>query len=846
MRADQRRQRLRTTKRHITRRRASAFAAVAVLSLTLQISGGGLGPETLAAQAGSAQTTGAPVIRPLASHETASAQQALAKRYCVTCHNDRVKTAGLAVDTLDFENVSRDAETWERVVAKLRSGAMPPVGRPRPAAEESDAFIAWLEDELDHAGAASPEPGRKVVHRLNRTEYANAVRDLLGLQIDGSQLLPPDDTGFGFDNIADVLTVSPSLLERYLSAAREVARLAVGDVSAPPTIDVYQTSKDERHEGRSDEHMPFGTRSGITVERHFEVDGDYGFKIRFLRTVGDQEYIRGFHRFSDVDVRIDGERVARFTVGGGPGCPLQGLVGRDCFTQVAGPAATLRDDEIEALEFQVPIKAGPHVIVIAFADQNLQPEGLEPVYPTVHYTFQNQIDGLTFIDALEVRGPITVAGPGNSPSRQRIFTCRPAAPGPEEQACADRILRPLVRLAYRRPVTDSDIRTLTAFFERGRQEHGSFDAGIQLAITRMLVSPEFLFRAERTPRSVEAGAVYRISDLELASRLSFFLWSSIPDENLLQVAEQERLGDPAELQRQIERMMADHRSEAFIRNFTGQWLLLRNLEAVRPDTHAFPDFDDELRLAFRRETEMFFESQVRDDRSLVELLRANYTFLNERLARHYGIPEIYGAHFRRVELSDPKRMGLFGQASVLTATSLPNRTSPVARGKWILENILGSPPPAPPPNVPALEEQPTTKFTSMRERMQAHRANAACAGCHARMDPFGFALENFDGVGGWRDREGETTIDASASIDGHEFEGVAGLRDFLLARHQDEFLLALTTRLLTYALGRGVEYYDMPAVREIIRRSAAADYRWSAVILEIVNSMPFQMRRAES
>ena len=782
------------------------------------------------------------------SGEAVSTHQAMVNQYCVTCHNDTLQTAGLALDRHGLEGVGQDGEVWERVVGKLRSGAMPPPGRPRPEPSVMKGFITWVESELDQVAARNPNPGRKVPHRLNRSEYTNAIRDLLALEIDGQALLPPDGQGYGFDNIADVLTVSPSLLERYISTAREVARLAVGDVTVQPTVDVYRTSKDRRHEDRSTEDMPFGTRGGITVRRHFPVDGEYSFKLRLLRTVGDQEYIRGFHRGSDVDVRIDGERVAQFRVGGELGCPLQGLVGSGCFQQISGADATIRDDEPDALEFRLPMKAGPRTIVVTFPAVTLQPEGVEPTYPTTHYTFQNSIYGLTFIDALEVGGPYRVTGPGNSPSRQRIFACQPVT-ARDEPGCAETILARLARLAYRRPLTGEDTRILMSFYESGRQDGGSFDAGIRSALVRMLVSPSFLFRAESDPPGGSApGVPYRISDLALASRLSFFLWSSIPDDELLRLAERERLREPGVLRQQVDRMLADPRSEMLVRNFAGQWLLLRNLQAIRPDTHEFPDFDDELREAFQRETEMFFESQLREDQSVLQLLQADYTFLNERLARHYGIPNVFGSHFRRVTLTaeHAHRRGLLGQASVLTVTSLPNRTSPVARGKWVLENVLGAPPPAPPPDIPALEELPAVRFQSMRDRMEQHRGNPACASCHARIDPPGFALENFDGVGRWRSHQGETRIDASGSLDGHAFDGVDGLRAFLLEEHEEEFLTTVTKKLLTYAMGRGVEYYDMPAVREILGQAADRDYHWSAIISGIVKSVPFQMRRADS
>jgi mono/diheme cytochrome c family protein len=782
---------------------------------------------------------------PAAAVGHAVATRAVLDRYCVTCHNQRVKTANLTLDTTDAGDVGAQAEIWEKVVAKVRGGSMPPAGRPRPDEATTAEFVRGIEAELDRAAVAHPNPGRTVVHRLNRAEYANAIRDLFGLEIDPGALLPADSSGFGFDNIADVLGVSSSLLERYLSAARIVAKFAVGDPEIRPAVQIYKAAKNERQEDRISEDAPFGTRGGIAFHYYAPVDGDYGFKVRILRTVGDQDYIRGLHRLSEAEVRIDGERVMQFTVGGQLGCPVQGLAGSDCFTLLNGPMPTIDKDEPDALVFRLPLAAGDHVVTAAFSGETLELEGVKPRYPTSHYTFQNEIEGYAFIDTVEVDGPYNPKRPSDrSASRKHIFVCDPSGE-PGEKACARTILARLARRAYRRPVAQHDVETLLQFFDERHEATSSFDAGIEAAIVRILVSPQFLFRAERDPATATPGQPYKISDIELASRLSFFLWSTTPDDELLTTAERRTLSNPATLTQQVKRMLKDARSSALSTNFAGQWLLLRNLQGVMPDTHEFPDFDDELRAAARRETELFFDGQIREDRGAPELLRADYTYLNERLARHYGIPNVYGSHFRRVAIADERRRGLLGQASILTVTSYPNRTSPVLRGKWVLENILGSPPPAPPPDAPALEEQPSAKDMSMRERMQQHRKNPVCASCHARIDPIGFAMENFDGVGSWRDRQGATAIDTSGSLDGRAFNGVIELRQ-LLRSHEREFVTTVTKKLLTYALGRGVEYYDMPAVRKIVGDAENDGYRWSSILLGIVNSTPFRMRRSES
>ncbi len=772
-------------------------------------------------------------------------QRALLARYCITCHNERLKTANLMLDSLDIERVADNSELWEKVVAKLRSGAMPPAGSPRPDNATYDSLASWLEAALDRAAAANLNPGRTLVRRVNRAEYANVIRDLLTLEVEASSLLPADNiAGSGFDNSADVLTVSPALLERYLSAARHVARLAMGDPTARPEVQVYRTAKNDRQEDRVSEDVPFGTRGGIAVRRHFPADGEYTFKIRFLRNVSDKDIIRGLHRPNEVDVRVDGRRVGQFVVGGGVPCLDQGLVGDGCFSATPAGSVMVYKEEPDAAELRVPVKAGLSTVTVAFAQKTLQPEGLKPRYPTVHHTFQNETQGLAFIDQLEIGGPYNVVGTGGDPlSRERILVCRPTDER-DEETCAKTILSTLARRAYRRPPADADIQDLLSFFRDGRRRSGVFEGGIRSALERVLVSPQFLFRIERDPTNLPSGSAYRVSDLELASRVSFFLWSSIPDDDLLESAAATNLTNPAVLGRHVRRMLTDKRSATLVTNFVSQWLLLRNMSGVRPDPHEYPDFDDELREAFQRETELFVESQMREDHSVVDLLRANYTFLNERLARHYGIPGIYGRRMRRVTMTDDQRMGLLGHGGILTVTSYSNRTSPVLRGKWVLESILGAPPPAPPPNVPALEEQPAVKYQSMRQRMEQHRRNPACAACHARIDPLGFAMENFDGIGRWRDRDGGRPLDVSGVLDGIKFNGLMDLRKLLESR-QEEFVTNVTKKLLTFALGRGVEHDDMPAVRQIVRQAAADDYRWSSLILGIVNSTPFRMRRAE-
>ncbi len=746
------------------------------------------------------------------------------------------------LDKLDVEDVSKDAEVWEKVVRKLQTGAMPPAGAPRPDQADYLSLTSHLESELDSAWTANPNPGRAVAHRLNRAEYANVIRDLLSIEVDDESLLPPDIAGHGFDNNAEVLSVSPLLLERYMSAAENISRLAIGDSTIDPSFQTYKVPARLMQDERMSEELPFGSRGGIVVLHHFPLDGEYVIRIRLQRN--NIDYIRGLAEPHQLDVRLDDERIKLFTVGGedkGRSGPLFTFTAPDSRGDPEREAyETLADI---GLEVRIPVKAGPRRVGITFLQQTTKREGvfmprlLLPELPSYK-------GGDPAVDSVTIGGPFDATGVGDTPSRQKIFVCRPTDLT-DDEPCAKKILSALARRAYRRPVTEADIQTLLVFHRAGRNE-GGFETGIGRAIQRMLVSPEFLFRIERDPANVAPGTAHRISDLELASRLSFFLWSSIPDDELLDLAEKDSLHDRAVLETQVRRMLADSRATAIASNFAGQWLYLRNLQAVTPDEKVFPEFDNNLRNAFRQETELLFENMLQEDRSALDLLRADYTFVNERLARHYGIPNVFGSHFRRVKLSDENRRGLLGQGSILTVTSYANRTSPVLRGKWVLENILGTPPPAPPPNVPALPENENDgKVLSVRQRLEAHRANAVCASCHSRMDPLGFALENFDATGNWRVTENSTSIDASGILaDGTKFQGPVELRNLLLNK-PDQFVTTVTEKLLAYALGRGIEYYDAPAVRRIMRDAAPNDHSWSSIILGIVNSTPFQMRRSQ-
>ncbi len=753
--------------------------------------------------------------------------------YCIACHNARLETAGLVLESsaLDAADVAANPAVWEKVLRKVRGGQMPPAGRPRPTAAAAGHFARELVSALDAVAAASPDPGRPAVHRLNRTEYVNAVRDLLALEIDGRALLPADDSGFGFDNNADVLTMSPALLDRYLAAATRIGRLAVGDPLLRPSGTRYDLPRRARQAERTSEALPFGTRGGLSVRHTFPLDGEYLIRVR-LRRDGDYG-IAGLDRGDRLEIRLDRRRVGTFTVGGDP--ELKGLT-YDSQEPIPPDRPDLLRRKIydntadEGLEVRLPVAAGTRVVGVAFARYAGVAEA------------GGRLNRSPAVASVEILGPYDASPPVDTPSRRRIFTCRPQRPA-QEVACAGEILSALARRAFRRPVTVADVDALLGFFAAGRAAAGTFDGGIQAALERLLVDPEFLFRIEQDPPGLAPGTVHALSDVELASRLSFFLWSSLPDDELLALAERGQLGRPEVLEAQVRRMLADPRAAALVDNFAGQWLLVRNVRFAEPDRALFPGFDGDLREALARETDLFFHDQFRRDRSVLDLLRADYTFVNSRLAEHYGIPDVYGGHFRRVALADERRHGLLGHASVLTVTSYPNRTSPVLRGKWVLENLLGAPPPPPPPDVPSLEEGSRTTPTTVRERLEQHRANPVCASCHARMDPLGFALENFDPIGRWRDAEAGLPIDASADLpDGSTVVGPVAFRRSLLER-REEFVGNFTEKLLTYALGRGVEHHDAPAVRAIVRGAAATDYRWSDIVLGIARSVPFRMRK---
>jgi cytochrome c553 len=771
-----------------------------------------------------------------------SARTALQK-YCVTCHNERLKTGGVTLDSLDVEHAADRPEIWEKVAHKLRAHEMPPPSAPRPDDATYAALATFIETSLDRAAALHPDPGRVPVHRLNRAEYVNAIRDLLGLEIDARALLPADDADRqGFDNIAGVLSVSPALIERYMSAARKISRLAVGDPSLVPVFETYKTPKMLTQDERMDEDLPFGSRGGLAILHWFPVDADYVIRVRLRRQLYD--YILGLGEPHQLDVRLDGKRVQRFSIGGeATGRPAPAtFVGN----MLGSPEWEKYMHEADyGLEVRVAVTAGEHRVGVSFIDAPIELEGvLQPPQTGFDRGTNEQYDGNPAIGTVAIGGPYNASGPGASVSRRRLFVCEPAKKADEDN-CARTILSTVARRAYRRPVADDDIKTLWPFFEAGRKT-GGFDAGIQQALERLLADPDFLFRIERTPDGVKPGTPYRLTDLELASRLSFFLWSSIPDDQLLDSAVRGQLSDPAVLERQVRRMLADPRSNALVTNFAGQWLGLRKIAGMTPDPDTFPEFDENLRSALVQETELFLDSQLRDDRSIVDLVNADYTFVNERLARHYGIPNVYGSRFRRVTMS-PERRGLLGQASILALTSYPNRTSPVLRGKWLLDNVLGSPPPPPPPNVPDLKTTGEDgRPASIRARMEQHRTNAVCASCHVRMDPLGFALENFDALGKWRASSDGARVDASGVLpDGTRFEGLPGLQTFL-ADHRTQVVTTVTEKLLTYAVGRGAEYYDRPAIRAIVNTAAPKEYRWSAIVLGIVQSAPFQMRRAAS
>ncbi len=749
-------------------------------------------------------------------------ERATLKRYCAGCHSESVKAGGFVLDELNADSVGKHPEAWEKVVRKLRPRYMPPAGLPRPDEGAYNAVVSWIETSLDSAAAARPNPGRTdTFRRLNRTEYRNAIRDLLAIDVDVTSLLPGDESSHGFDNVT-VGDLPPMLLERYLSAAQKISRLAVGSPARSPSGDTITLPADLTQEEHFDE-LPLGTRGGTAVPYTFPLDGSYDIQLRLARDRN--EYIEGLREAHDVELMVDGARVGLFTVKPPPSGVDHQLVDKD-------------------LRARVPVAAGPHVLAAAFPKKpSALLETERQPYPA-HFNMDRHPRIQPAVYSISITGPYDAKGPGDTPSRRKLFVCKPARPG-EEEPCARRILSTVARRAYRRPVTDADLQVPMKFYRDARAT-GGFETGIEMALRAVLVSPEFLFRVEQEPSGVAPQTAYRVSDLELASRLSFFLWSSIPDDELLDAAARGKLRTPEVLERQVRRMLADTRSRALVNNFAEQWLYLRNLASTTPDMRAFPDFDDNLRKAFRQETELFFESVLREDRSVLDLLRANYTYVNERLAKHYGIPNVYGSRFRRISFdADGPRGGLLRQGSILTVTSYATRTSPVIRGKWILDNLLGVPPPPPPKAVPPLKEKRIGSNLPVRARLAEHRDNPACSGCHQLMDPVGFSLENYDAVGRWRTSEDGTAIDASGGLpDGSKFQGVAGLQRALLSR-PEVFVNTMTEKLFTYALGRGVEAYDAPAIRKVVRDARSTDFRLSAIIQGIAGSMPFQMRRSQ-
>jgi hypothetical protein len=821
------------------------WVLVAVVASASVSAAGGEGKHTAQAER-SLQTASAPVV--IADY------RAVLNKYCITCHNDKLKTAGLMLDRIASVSVAANAEQWEKVVRKLRTAEMPPSGRPRPDQATYDTFASWLEHTLDAASAANPNPGRATLHRLNRSEYANAIRDLLAVEIDIESLLPADDTANGFDNMADTLGISPLLLEQYMVAAEKISRVAIGDPAIPPITKTFRPPPDLTQTDHF-EGLPFGTRGGMLINYTFPVSGEYTIAAKLGRA-GQTDTIRGLEENHDVEFSLDGVRLRVWTLDGER---YKKAERRGNDTSTAGVSENEQPDH--DLKIDIPIVAGPHTVAVAFIKKTsaTTDDTTRPLLKDTNGVQGTGEGSQPNIGSVSISGPFGGVRRDNTPSRQRIFVCHPTNAA-EEVPCARRIVTALARRAFRRPVTGTGVRELMSFYVADRK-NGTFDDGIELALRRILVSPQFIFRFERDNSAAAPGATYRVSDVELASRLSFFLWSSIPDDELLNVAERGALSNPAELERQVRRMLDDPRSQALVTNFAGQWLYLRNLDAIVPDGRLFPDFDDNLRQAFRRETELLFESVMREHRSVLTFLTADYTFVNERLARHYGMAGILGDHFRRVAVTDPNRRGLLGHGSILTVTSYGTRTSPVIRGKWILDNLLAAPPPAPPPNVPELKvDSPEPgKVLTMRDRMAQHRANPVCAGCHARMDPLGFALENFDAVGRWRATDLGLTISASGALrpsefgtpidptgilpNGTAFAGPDGLRSALLGR-PELFVKALTEKLLVYALGRGLDYYDEPTVRAIVQAAGTAEYRFDALVAGIVKSMPFQMRRA--
>jgi hypothetical protein len=743
-------------------------------------------------------------------------------QHCASCHDGDVKKAGLDLDALSADNLGAHPEDWEKVVRKLTARQMPPVGKPRPDERTYESFVAALEAELDRVADARPDPGRTpTLRRLNRTEYQNTIRDLLALNVDAATLLPADEANHGFDT-APLGDLSPTLLDCYLSAAQKISRLAVGKAPTSPTSDTFRTPPDLTQEGHV-QGLPLGTRGGLVISYTVPQDGEYDIQVWLTRDRN--EHVEGLREPHELEVLVDRKRMAAFTV--------------------KPPEKGEGHDKVNAkLKARIAVTAGPHDVGVTFLRN--PPDVLETKRQPyeAHWNLHRHPRQSPAVYQVTITGPYHAKGHGATPSRRRIFGCEPTRSA-DEEACAKKILSDLLRRGYRRPVAHADLEKAMKFFRQGRRQ-ADFDAGIEMALSAVLVNPQFLFRVEQDPKGIAPKTAYRVSDMDLASRLSFFLWSSIPDDELLDLAARGELHKPEQFEKQLRRMLADERSRNLATNFAAQWLHLRNLESVTPDLRLFPDFDDNLRKAFREETELFVESVFRDDRSVLDLLRADYTFLNERLAKHYGVPHVYGSRFRRVELgADRRRGGLLRQGGILTVTSYATRTSPVVRGKWVLENMLGTPPPPPPANVPSLKETTVAASLPIRERLAEHRSNANCAGCHRLIDPVGFPLEQFDAVGRWRARDEGRPVDAAGRLpDGREFKGVAGLEEALL-RRPELFVRTLTEKLFTFALGRAPDESDAPAVRKIVRDARASNYRFSSLIVGITSSVPFQMRRSQ-
>ena len=777
--------------------------------------------------------------------------QATLQQFCIACHNDSLQSGNLSFQKIDLTQVSGHGAIPERLLAQLRSGRMPPVGMPRPDHNTYTSLITWLETEIDKLAASNPNPGRTdTFHRLNRSEYANAVRDLLSLEVNVEELLPADDIdAYGFDNMTEVLNVSPALMESYLSAARKTARISIGESPLAPIAETYEVPILLNQADRMSEDLPFGSRGGLAVRHYFPADGNYDLAITLHRNY--VNYVRGLGSSHELEVRLDGKLVQTFSFGGEEPDVLQAPASYagNQFGDSEWEEYMLFADSNLLLQF--PATAGPHVVGVSFVRKFTEPEGvLQPPQSVFAAAVNEMRDGDAAVERMEITGPYRSTPARNTPSRRAIFTCQPANDtGRAQEACAYGILASLAQRAYRRPVGDAEVNMLMNFYRAGLSD-GSFDDGIQLALERLLISPDFLFRVERDPANIEPDTNYQLTSIELASRLSFFLWSSIPDIELLDSAKNGTLQNPQVLEQQTRRMLADPRSKALVQNFAGQWLYLRNLRSLVPDAVEFPEFDENLRDAFRQESELFFESLIRENRSVTDLLGNGYTFMNERLAKHYGIENVYGSHFRRIYLEGEiaeQRGGILGQGSLLTATSYANRTSPVLRGKWVLTNILGTPPPPPPPDVSDLPERGADgQQANIRDRLLQHRADPACSGCHAPMDPLGLALENYDAIGRWRvTGEAGVPIDASGQMpNGAQFYGLQGLRELLLER-RDEFVGTVTEKLLAYAMGRPPEYFDKPTIRSIVRDTALENHSWSSIIVGIVLSTPFRNRRSE-